>query len=160
MSFHYAQEKRKFDQEWAKLRQEYKQAGMSEEAIQLLYEYDLEWFRSRRSYDSHTQHFPFESYIDEAGSALPRKYPALVTYIPGSDFSSAEGDMSWLSEISGRPNLLCRIKELSASDQLLLSLFVEGLNQTQIAERTGYTQSGVSKRLRKIKGFLKGSDQK
>ena len=42
MGFNYSQEKKKFDVEWKKLRQDYEQAGMSEEAIRLLYEYDLE----------------------------------------------------------------------------------------------------------------------
>ena len=62
MGFNYAKEKRKFDQEWAVLRALYESHGMEQEAIDSLYEFDLQWFRSRRTYENHTQPFPAESY--------------------------------------------------------------------------------------------------
>ena len=40
MGFNCAAEKAKFDREWAKLRKEYANAGMSEKSIQKIYEYD------------------------------------------------------------------------------------------------------------------------
>ena len=42
MGFNCAQEKAKFDREWLRLRKEYTDAGMSEAAIQKIYEYD--WY--------------------------------------------------------------------------------------------------------------------
>ena len=42
MSFNYASEKRKFDAMWAKLRVEYREAGMEESAIAAMYEFDCE----------------------------------------------------------------------------------------------------------------------
>jgi len=44
MGFNCAQEKAKFDREWLRLRKEYTDAGMSEAAIQKIYEYD--WLMS------------------------------------------------------------------------------------------------------------------
>ncbi len=54
MGFYYAAEKKRFERKWAKLRREYEAAGMNPADIQLLYEYDLEYFRSHRTYMSHT----------------------------------------------------------------------------------------------------------
>lgn len=58
MGFNYAKEKEKFDREWAKLRKDYAQAGMGEEAIQEMYEFDLAAFRSQRTCANRTQRLP------------------------------------------------------------------------------------------------------
>ena len=40
MGFNYGLEKKKFDEEWEKLRKEYEAAGMTAESIKEIYEYD------------------------------------------------------------------------------------------------------------------------
>ena len=55
MGFNYGLEKKNFDRQWAMLRKQYEDAGMSIEAIQAMYEYDLSVFNSARSYQNHTQ---------------------------------------------------------------------------------------------------------
>ena len=50
MGFNYAKEKEKFDRTWAMLRQQYETAGMSQDAIKELYDFDWNWFKSRRRY--------------------------------------------------------------------------------------------------------------
>ena len=50
MGFNCAQEKAKFDREWLRLRKEYTDAGMSEAAIQKIYEYDWYCFCRNRAY--------------------------------------------------------------------------------------------------------------
>ena len=57
MSFNYASEKRKFDAMWAKLRVEYREAGMEESAIAAMYEFDCEVFRKNRTYGIHNTYF-------------------------------------------------------------------------------------------------------
>lgn len=49
MQFNYAKERKQFDEEWKKMRGEYRVAGMSEEDIQIMYEFDLMVFRQRRN---------------------------------------------------------------------------------------------------------------
>ena len=51
MGFNCAAEKAKFDREWAKLRKEYANAGMSEKSIQKIYEYDWHCFCRNRAYE-------------------------------------------------------------------------------------------------------------
>ena len=42
MSFNNGNERRKLNAKWEQLRVQYREAGMSEEAIQAMYEFDLE----------------------------------------------------------------------------------------------------------------------
>ena len=55
MQFNYAKERKQFDEEWKKMRGEYRVAGMSEEDIQIMYEFDLMVFRQRRTYCLHNE---------------------------------------------------------------------------------------------------------
>ena len=48
MSFNNGRERRKFEATWKKLRMEYAAAGMDAAAIEEMYQFDLETFRSER----------------------------------------------------------------------------------------------------------------
>lgn len=58
MGFNYAKEKEKFDCSWAVLRQQYEAAGMSLDAINELYDFDWNWFKSRRRYFNRLTELP------------------------------------------------------------------------------------------------------
>ena len=47
MGFNYAIEKAKFEREWTQLRVEYEKAGMSNEKINILHDYDWGKFQER-----------------------------------------------------------------------------------------------------------------
>lgn len=49
MGFNYAAEKKKFETLWARLRREYRAAGMSDAAIQKMHDFDWEVFNRRGS---------------------------------------------------------------------------------------------------------------
>ena len=55
MGFNYAAEKKKFETLWARLRREYRAAGMSDAAIQKMHDFDWEVFKQERIYRLHTQ---------------------------------------------------------------------------------------------------------
>ena len=57
MGFNYAAEKKKFETLWARLRREYRAAGMSDAAIQKMHDFDWEVFKQERIYRLHTQDF-------------------------------------------------------------------------------------------------------
>ena len=48
MGFNYAAEKKKFETLWARLRREYRAAGMSDAAIQKMHDFDWEVFKQER----------------------------------------------------------------------------------------------------------------
>ena len=48
MGFNYAAEKKKFETLWARLRREYRSAGMSNTAIQKMHDFDWEVFKQER----------------------------------------------------------------------------------------------------------------
>ena len=54
MAYNHAKEELIFANHWAKLRDEYVQAGMREDAIQAMYEFDRSVFNSNRTYKEHT----------------------------------------------------------------------------------------------------------
>ena len=62
MGFNYGYEKKKFDSRWKRLEVEYCDAGMSEEQIAAMKEYDWAWFCSQRVFQNHTQPIPCEQY--------------------------------------------------------------------------------------------------
>ena len=76
MGFNYGLEKKNFDRQWAIMRKQYEDAGMSIEVIQAMYEYDWSVFNATRSYQNHTQEIAAPSFEqgEEAYSPLMNKY--------------------------------------------------------------------------------------
>ena len=54
MSFNNGNERRKLNAKWEHLRVQYREAGMSEDAIQAMYEFDLGVLNSERAYITNT----------------------------------------------------------------------------------------------------------
>lgn len=54
MEFNNGNERRKLNKKWERLRVQYQQAGMSEDAIQAMYDFDLGVLNSERSYVANT----------------------------------------------------------------------------------------------------------
>ena len=135
MSFCYAEERKKFDYIWQNLRKEYREAGMSEEAIQSLYEYDLAWLHSRRNYAAHTQE-------------LSEKTEYILECRIEEDFTESIG---WMDSVKDE-RLLRLLKKLTLTDREILRLIATfGLTQREIAAHMGCSQSTVAKRLKAIR---------
>ena len=82
MGFNYAAEKKKFETLWARLRREYRAAGMPDAAIQKMHDFDWEVFKQERIYRLHTQDlgigiFDEPSAEQEDKSALMKKVPGI-----------------------------------------------------------------------------------
>lgn len=150
MGFNYAAEKKRFDREWDKLRREYAEAGMETWAIQLMYEFDMDVFRSQRTYEIHTQPIPDE--CDPVQYALFRKYVSSISAFDEECFMSR---YAWVDTIDN-PKLAHQLSKLSVEDLELLTLYaIEGFSQFEIAEKMLCAQSVISRKLKRIKIFLK-----
>ena len=159
MTFNNGFERKRFEANQKALRAEYEKLGMSEEQMQALYDHDLAAFNSDRKYITHTQPlsdvpFPEDGdNVDDSKSALLDKFlRKLSTNIGSLSESSRYG---WIDEIDD-PALAERLTKLSAEDKELLTLYVfDELNQSEIAEKIGISQRGVSKRLQAIAKKIK-----
>ena len=90
MEFNNRRERKRFETEWAKLRQEYHNAGMSEDAIQSLYLFDFSVFKRSRSIAAWEEPFENESEDGESKEyALLHRYASLLskddTYFADAD---------------------------------------------------------------------------
>ena len=151
MGFNCAQEKAKFDREWLRLRKEYTDAGMSETAIQKIYEYDWYCFCRNRAYERRATQMPsleINSPDDERRSALFRKDETLSVSFDESAFPDR---YAWIDTLEDA-RLLRAIMKLNKKDlELLTYVTLEGHGQEELARRWGCTQAAVAIRMKKIK---------
>lgn len=154
MAFYYAKEKREFDREWEQLRREYEAAGMSEQDIQALYDFDWQWFCRRRRFINHTQSLPAETIDGEdkrTQSSLNRKFTLFS--IP-FDESQLGGRYGWVEQIEDT-QLLDKLRKLSIDDLELLTLIaIEGYSQSELARMGFEKQYKLSRQMSRIKKFL------
>lgn len=99
MAWNNGLERMKFEAEQARLAAEYRAAGMSEEQIQQMYEFDLEVFNSNRRFAEHTQQFPESPFEDgdEGQSPLYEKFSEALTVT--MDLPIGNDRFSWIDEI-------------------------------------------------------------
>ena len=138
MAYNYAKEKRMFDAEWKRKECWYGIEGMSEYNIEAIRRFDLEQFDRDRAYSSRRR--PLET---ACGSC----------YIQTSEVPSER--CSWIDEVSDQ-QLVDRLHKLSTSDMELLTLTIKcGYGVNEIARLYGVTHSTISRKLTRIKRFLK-----
>ena len=155
MIFNYRKEKKLFDEEWIRLRAEYRAAGMSEQDMEKMYAFDWAWFCSRRIFISHNCELPEEGQRDSDDprrSSLIRRYSSFSVSFDETDFI---GRYQWVESVEDE-KLYARLKELSREDLELLTLLVfDGYSQPEIARKMGCSQANISKKLTPLKKYLK-----
>lgn len=163
MGFNYGLERKKFEKEWAKFRKEYAEAGMSEEAIQQMYEYDLSVFNRKRADANHEQ--PFVGKMcsdseedDESKSALFEKFTSELSY--EDSYSFDEGRFAWIETIENK-DLYKKASSLSDGDKELLTLLViDEFNISEIASIQNKAISTISEKIARIKKYFHQNPKK
>ena len=154
MGFNYAKERRKFEIEWKKLRQQYREAGFPEDKIDEMYNYDDEAFRKRRGYVNHNQLLPPEDF-GEDGEYRTSLFGRVERLAIASDEGAFANRSNWVDGISD-PALTYRLKQLKQTDLELLTLFaIEEYSQSEIARLLGCSQQNISHKITRIKRYLK-----
>ena len=160
MKFNYGYEKRKFDEEWKKLRKEYEAAGMDADAIDEMYRFDLDAFRAERVYCRHTHLMKSFSLAeghdegDDAGKAYGKNRieEKLSVEMPLTDPDRRYG---WIDELDDE-ELVRAIRRLDNEElDLITNLSIEGLSQVEIANGRGVTKQTVNEKWQKIRKKLK-----
>ena len=155
MGFNYGLEKKNFDSQWAVTRKQYEDAGMSNEAIQAMYDYDWSVFNANRSYQNHTQEMAAPSFeqSEESYSPLMNKYQEAVSVT--DTYRETKSRFTWIGEIEDE-RLLSALENLSEDDLKLLTLYAyEGYNESEISKVFNVSQPAIHKRIMKISIFLK-----
>ena len=136
MSFNNGNERRKLNAKWEQLRVQYREAGMSEEAIQAMYEFDLSVLNSERAYAANTVAVG-DSYNDNNArkAADLKQYEAAITVT--DTYHETKSRFGWIGEIENE-RLLSALEKLSEDDLKLLTLCTyEGYTVTEISKVLG-----------------------
>ncbi len=148
MGFNYAKEKAEFDRQWAEIRKQYEELGMSQDAIEKIRSFDWDWFKSQRRYSSHLADLPEEVTAETIREASTGTIPGDIPASFGSD------SRQWLDEIEDE-QLVRKLMQLSKDDIALLThLVFEEYTQSEIAQKELRSQVAVSKHLHKIRKIL------
>lgn len=158
MSWNNGIERKKFEANCEKEEAEFRAAGMTEEQIRSIRELEEEQYRSDRRYYSHTQPFPAGDFGDDDEedqddkSTLYEKFLENIAVMPEYHSSSRLG---WIEEITNE-ELVSKLKTLSQDDLELLTMFAfDELTQAEIAEKMGCNQSVISRKLSRLKKYLR-----
>ena len=155
MSFNKGYELKKFEAHWEKLRIEYAAAGMTEDAIQKMYDYDRQQFNSERTFVERTQEFTapaYESSEEEASPLMLRYQEAITTK---DTYHETKSRFGWIGEIEDE-RLLSALENLSDSDLELITLYAyEGYDTVEISKAFGKTKQNISKKIQRIANFIK-----
>ena len=155
MGFNYGLEKKNFDRQWAIMRKQYEDAGMSIEVIQAMYEYDWSVFNATRSYQNHTQEIAAPSFEqgEEAYPPLMNKYQEAISVT--EHYCETKSRFTWIGEIENE-HLLSALERLSDDDLEILTLYIyEGYSTVELSKVYGIAHQNISKRIIKITNFLK-----
>ena len=154
MGFNNGLERVRLENQWKKLRVQYRAAGMSEEAIQAMYEFDLSVLNDERAYVDNTVAV---SGVDNNGDAKQtfdsKQYEDAITIT--DTYHETKTRFAWVGEIQNE-QLHSGLEKLSDHDLALLTLYaVDGFTEHEIAKAFKLSQPAIHKRIVKIALFLK-----
>ena len=155
MSFNKGYELKKFEAHWEKLRIEYAAAGMTEDVIQKMYDYDRQQFNAERAHLERTQELSTDTFecSEDENSPLMKRYREVTTVT--DTYHETKSGFAWIGEIENE-RLLSALENLSEDDLKLLMLYVyEGYNESEISKVFNVSQPAIHKRIMKIAIFLK-----
>lgn len=137
MGFNYRQERKKFEERMQENEKKYRAAGMSDEQITAMREYEEEQFRRERIYKIHIV-------LEQS-----KEYPGLIEWAGTTDSYFQDLD-SVLDDLS--PGMSQRLTE---RDREVLALLFADMNHREAAEFLGIAQQVLSRHVKKVRKFLK-----
>ena len=155
MSFNKSYELKKFEAHWEKLRIEYAAAGMTEDAIQKMYDYDRQPFNAEHTHQERTQELSTDTFecSEDENSPLMKRYREVTTVT--DTYHETKSGFAWIGEIENE-RLLSALENLSGLDLKILTLYVyAGYTESEIAGELGGSKVAIHKRIEKITKLLK-----
>jgi len=155
MSFNKGYELKKFEAHWEKLRIEYAAAGMTEDAIQKMYDYDRQQFNAERAYLERTQKLSTDTFecSEDENSPLMKRYREAASVT--DTYHETKSRFGWIGEIENE-RLLSALENLSELDLKILTLYVyAGYTESEIASALESKRITIHKRIERMTMFLK-----
>lgn len=157
MRFNYQKEITEFEKRQEELRRIYREAGMAEESIGAMYDYDREELRRERVFRMHNRSFDFDAdygdgmFAERTGGAY-REYMDQLTctdrYLTGS--------LHDLMQDIDDPDLVKALLTLTGCQRRILEMLVlDGMSQRDVAEALGVGASTVCRQVGRIRKKLK-----
>jgi RNA polymerase sigma factor (sigma-70 family) len=136
------------------LRVQYREAGMSEDAIQAMYEFDLGVLNSERAYITNTMTV---SGVADDGAAKEtsdfNQYEKAVTVT--DTYHETKSRFAWIGEIENE-QLLTALETLKVEDLEIITMYAyEGYDITEISKVYGVSRPTISIKIKRITKFLK-----
>ena len=157
MEWNNGKERKKFEKQQARLREEYRKAGMTEEQIKAMYEYDLSVFRKNRIEAIHTQRLDLDAFDDDSATDEGQN-PLLLKFADKLTVELSISNTSryaWVEDVENE-KLAKGLKSLKKKDLELLTLWlVDGYSQSEIAQLMGVNRKAINNKICRIKKFLK-----
>ena len=151
MNYNSGNARRIFYTKWDKLREEYRAAGMTEDAIQKMYEYDLAVFKDDRAHHRYDVEIPTADDSENQSNNVEYERATTVT----DTYHETKTRFAWVGEIENT-RLQSALEDLSEDDLLLVSMYVyEGYDTVEISKVFGTTKQNISKKIRRISKFIK-----
>ena len=153
MGIHFALARRSFQKEQEKLRRQYRKAGMTEEQIQDMYEFDLQQFNRDIAFYRRNQSLTAceEMMREEGLSPLLKKYYEQLTVVQQP---SCEGKRWWLDEIEDEALLSCLMRLSEEDLEVVHRLAFCDCTQKELCAALGRSQSALSQKLKTIRKKL------
>ena len=144
MSFNNGNERRKLNAKWEHLRVQYREAGMSADAIQAMYEFDLGVLNSERAYITNT--LTVSDTTDDSTATETSDFKQYEKAITVTDaYHETKTRFAWVGEVQNE-RLHTGLEKLSDEDLKLLTLYaVSGFNEHEIAKVFGLSQPAIHK---------------
>ena len=157
MSFNNGNERRKLNAKWEHLRVQYREAGMSEDAIQAMYEFDLGVLNSERAYITNTM--TVSGAADDCAAKETSDFKQYEKAVTVTDtYHETKTRFTQVGEIQNE-RLHAGLEKLSDEELQLVTLyFHEKYSTVELSKVYGIAQQSISKRILKITKFLKNFD--
>ena len=136
------------------LRVQYREAGMSEDAIQAMYEFDLGVLNSERAYITNTM--TVSGAADDCAAKETSDFKQYEKAVTVTDtYHETKSRFAWIGEIENE-QLLTALETLKVEDLEIITMYAyEGYDITEISKVYGVSRPTISIKIKRITKFLK-----
>lgn len=157
MGYNHGLEEKKFKMEWNKLREQYRAAGMSEEAINEMEAFDRHCMDRDRKFYEHTTPIDFRKEDgtdqDNASKSSRRQFGDRLQV--EARITDPDRRFAWIDELDDE-ELVKAVKSLSVEEvELLTMIAYEGYTHKELAQKLGKGRSSVTEKIGRIAKKLK-----